>query len=32
MGAIDCKYLWLDSGTLINATEIAAYLDSINAD
>ncbi len=32
MGAIDCKYLWLDSGNLINATEIAAYLDSINAD
>lgn len=32
MGAIDCKYLWLDSGTLINAAEIAAYLDSINAD
>lgn len=32
MGAIDCKYLWLDSGDLINATEIASYLDSINAD
>lgn len=32
MGAIDCKYLWLDSGNLINAIEIAAYLDSINAD
>ena len=32
MGAIDCKYLWLDSGSLINAIAIAAYLDSINAD
>ena len=31
MGAIDCKYLWLDSGDLINATVIAEYLDSINA-
>lgn len=32
MGAIDCKYLWLDSGSLINAIAIASYLDSINAD
>lgn len=32
MWAIDCKYLWLDSGDLINATVIADYLDSINAD
>ena len=32
MGAIDCKYLWLDSGNLINATVIADYLDTINAD
>ena len=32
MGAIDCKYLWLDSGSLINATVIADYLDTINAD
>jgi hypothetical protein len=32
MGAIDCKYLWLDSWSLINATVIAYYIDSINAD
>lgn len=32
MGAIDCKYLWLDSWSLINATAIADYLDNINAD
>lgn len=32
MWAIDCKYLWLDSGSLINATVIADYLDTINAD
>ena len=32
MGNIDCKYLWLDNGDLINAAVIADYLDSINAD
>ena len=32
MWAIDCKYLWLDNGDIINATVIADYLDSINAD
>ena len=32
MWNIDCKYLWLDNWDIINATEIAAYLDSINAE
>ena len=32
MWNIDCKYLWLDSGDIINASVIADYLDSINAD
>lgn len=31
MGTIDCKYLWLSSGDIINAQEIADYLDYINA-
>lgn len=33
MWLIDCKYLWLDKNDkLINAVELAAYLDYINAD
>ena len=32
MWAIDCKYLWLDNGDIINAAIIADYLDYINAD
>ena len=32
MWNIDCKYLWLDNWDIINASVIADYLDSINAD
>ena len=32
MGNIDCKYLWLDNWDIINASVIADYLDSIDAD